>query len=130
MGTVECHLGDDDIVYDHSLGEQTGEVAAANIAAMRAAMAESHSHLLLIDLNDSGGVTREARALYRDFTIEITGPNADPSWTVCFNGGGPFIRTVVKFIVVAAGRSERIGFQPSREAARAWLLSRRDGATS
>lgn len=125
--TIECYLGEDDIVYDHSTGEQTAEIAAANIAAMKAAMAGSHSHRLIVDLSDSGSVTREARTIYRDFTIEITGPNADPRWTMCFAGGSPFLRTVVKFIVVASGRPERIGFQPTRQAARDWLLAHYDG---
>lgn len=128
--SIDCHLGDDDIVYDRSTGEQTGEVAAANIAAMRNAMVGSHSHVMLVDLDGSSGLTREARALYRDFAIEITGPNADPRWALAFVGGSPFLRTAVKFIVVAAGRSERISFQPNREAARAWLLAHRDGAPS
>lgn len=126
--TIECHLGDDGILYNYAPGDQTAETAAANIAAMRAAMAESQSHLMLVDLHNAGDVTREARVIYRDFTIEITGPNADAPWTVCFIGGSPFQRTVVKFIVVASGRSDRIGFQPTQEAARAWLLEHRDGA--
>lgn len=125
---TEAHLGGDGIVYHHGEGEQTAEVAAANIAAMKGAMAGSQSHLMAVDLNDAGDVTREARALYRDFVIEITGPNADPRWTICFIGGSPFLRTVVKFIVIAAGRSGRIGFQSTREAARVWLMAHREGA--
>ncbi len=124
---IECYLGDDGIVYDHDPSVQTVEAATANIAAMEAVMAKATSNLMIVDLNGVTGVTREARALYRDFAVRTTGPAADPRWTVCFAGGSPFLRTVVKFILVAARRSEWLGFQPTREAARDWLLAEQDG---
>lgn len=126
--TIECYLDEDGIVYHHDPSVQTAEAAAANIAAMEAVMANATSHLMIVDLNGVTGVTREARALFRDFAMRTTGPDADPRWTTCFAGGSPFLRTVVKFILVAARRSEWLGFQPTREAARDWLLAHYDGA--
>lgn len=127
----EIYLGDDGIVYDISHNDQTEEVATRAIVAMRAELANAGVPRLLVDLSDSGTVSREARQLYRDFTAELTSASARQPANICFAGGNPFIRTVVRFIVMAAGRRELIGFEDTREAAAAWLLSRgRDQAAS
>lgn len=123
----EIYLGDDGIVYDISHEDQSEEVAAQGIVAMRAELAKAAVPRLLVDLSDSGTVSREARQLYRDFTAELTSASAQQPTNICFAGGNPFIRTVVRFIVMAAGRRELIGFEDTREAAAAWLLSRGRG---
>ena len=120
----EIYLGDDGIVYDISHQDQTETVAAQGIVRMRAELEKATPPLLLVDLNEAGNVSREARQLYREFTLELTNATNERPVNICFAGGNPFIRTVVRFIVMAAGRRELVGFEDTRETAAAWLLRR------
>ncbi|MEI6623514.1 MAG: hypothetical protein WCP28_16590 [Actinomycetes bacterium] len=119
----ETFVGDDGIVYHIAHGDQTDEVARQNALAMTAAVRSGPFGMLLVDLSDAGDVSRGARNSYKDFQIQMTAPGTEPPLHICFAGGGVFIRTVAKFVSVAAGRKDVVTFRPTREDAKDWLLS-------